>query len=100
MPQVVEVEVGQANRRHGRPPVAGALEVGAAQDRAGRASEDERVLVLIDEVVQVCAHLAADRRRNGDGPKAGIGLGRAESQGAVLALDQSRADHQGPQHSQ
>nr|WP_231929718.1 hypothetical protein [Micromonospora inositola] len=83
MPQVVEVEVGQTGRSHGLAPLAGGLEVGAAQDGTLRAGEDERVLVLVDEVVQVCADVAADRVGNGDGPDAGIGLGRSEGEASV-----------------
>src|SRR5690348_10326699 len=51
--QVVEVEAGQADLGHRSGPVAGALEVGAAEYAAVGAGEDERVGLVADEGAKV-----------------------------------------------
>lgn len=72
------------------------MKVGAAQRCALGAGEDQGVKLVGDEVPQVRADVAADRVRDGDRAESGVRLGRAEDEAAVLSLDKSRADRDGP----
>jgi hypothetical protein len=68
VPQVVEVDAGQAGRGEGGQPDT-ATEVGVCQGRAGRAGEDE--WCALGECPKVVAQVGCDQVSEGDGTATG-----------------------------
>lgn len=63
VPQVVEVEPGQSEPGDGGGPVAGPLEIGAAQYATVGAGKDQRVGFVAGVVAEVCADVAQNGGR-------------------------------------